>query len=465
MPKWLTSAGNLRGHFLRALVRLLMLLVADYGAVALGRWVIRVLRGSERQGLADYVGLIVPASAVTIRELFPAVVIGMFAVGAYRAGDYWRDPARILGAMGVGVALTLYGDLWQGTPLVVAAGGLLIWASLGLAVVAVRTVLGRVVRRMRRHALEHRVLEIGDIGGAHHRSLGPGYKTVARLNATEIPADVEEMTHWLDGGVDTIVVRGAFSAVDFGRLTDFAVTHGCRLLCGPRCRELGGMDPRRVWLRGAPYSELNAPELRASQTYLKRLVDIAGSTLLVLALSPVLLAIAIAVKLDSPGPVLFRHRRAGYRGMFFQLLKFRSMRCEAEKLLAWDAELYDRYRRGDFKLSVDEDPRITRVGKFLRKTSLDELPQLLNVLKGDMSLVGPRPVVEPELMMYEGRIATFLSVKPGMTGLWQVSGRSRIMFPERAELDLDYVRNWSLLRDFWILLMTVPAVVLQRGAH
>ena len=141
------------------------------------------------------------------------------------------------------------------------------------------------------------------------------------------------------------------------------------------------------------------------------------------------------------------------------------MRADAEKVLRSDETLYRKYLANDFKLPEDEDPRITRLGRFLRRTSLDELPQLLNVLKGTMSLVGPRPVVAPELEMYRGRIPILLSVKPGVTGPWQIAGRSKIAFPYRAELDLDYVRNWSLLRDFWILLLTVPAVLLQRGAH
>jgi lipopolysaccharide/colanic/teichoic acid biosynthesis glycosyltransferase len=141
------------------------------------------------------------------------------------------------------------------------------------------------------------------------------------------------------------------------------------------------------------------------------------------------------------------------------------MRPDAELVLRRDLNLYRRYVENDFKLPEDEDPRLTRVGRFLRKTSLDELPQFFNVLKGDMSLVGPRPVVEPELKMYKGRIPTFLSVKPGMTGLWQISGRSHVGFPERAAIDLEYIRHWSLLKDLWLLFMTLPAVLLGRGAH
>ena len=155
----------------------------------------------------------------------------------------------------------------------------------------------------------------------------------------------------------------------------------------------------------------------------------------------------------------------GHRGKFFDLIKFRSMRSNAEEVLRNDPLLQRTYIENDFKLPENDDPRVTRLGRFLRRTSLDELPQLLNVLVGDMSLVGPRPLVGPELEKYGSRIPTLLSVKPGMTGRWQVSGRSSIPYPERAEMDLEYVRNWSFLGDLWILALTLPAVLIRNGAH
>jgi lipopolysaccharide/colanic/teichoic acid biosynthesis glycosyltransferase len=147
------------------------------------------------------------------------------------------------------------------------------------------------------------------------------------------------------------------------------------------------------------------------------------------------------------------------------MFKFRSMRVDAEDVLTADTELYERFLRNGCKLPEGEDPRITRVGRFMRRTSLDELPQLLNVVLGDMSLVGPRPLVGPELANYGEGVPTLLSVRPGMTGRWQVSGRSAIAFPERAEMDLEYVRNWSFLGDLWILVLTPAAVLLRTGAH
>lgn len=211
--------------------------------------------------------------------------------------------------------------------------------------------------------------------------------------------------------------------------------------------------------------ELTAPGLRASQLVLKRALDLTGSIALLVLFSPLLAVVAVLVRMDSPGPALFAQRRPGFQGRSFPMFKFRSMRTDAEDVLKQDPDLYQLFLANDCKLPEDIDPRLTRVGRFIRKTSIDELPQLFNVLRGEMSLVGPRPLVGPEIENYHGRIPTLLSVKPGMTGLWQVSGRSAIGYPERAEMDLDYVRRWSLLRDLWILLLTPPAVLIRRGAH
>jgi len=197
----------------------------------------------------------------------------------------------------------------------------------------------------------------------------------------------------------------------------------------------------------------------------KRAVDVLGALLGLVALGPLLFAIALWIRLDSPGPALFAHERVGRGGRRFRCLKFRTMRRDAERLLRADPVLLARYLRHDFKLPADEDPRITRAGRFLRRTSLDELPQLLNVLRGDMSLVGPRPVVQPELERYAGRTGLLLSVKPGMTGAWAVSGRSAVGYPARAHLELDYVASWSLWLDLRLLWRTIPRVLGAHGAH
>ena len=199
---------------------------------------------------------------------------------------------------------------------------------------------------------------------------------------------------------------------------------------------------------------------------IKRLMDLAGALLGGILLSPLLLTIAFLIKLDSPGPVFYGHERIGQGGRRFRAWKFRSMVKDADLVLKDYLRKHPEFREEwerDWKLR--NDPRITRVGKFLRRTSLDELPQLWNVLKGEMSLVGPRPVVREELVKYGEKGAYYLKVRPGMTGLWQVSGRSDTSYAERVELDVYYVRNWSIWLDIYILARTVWVVLKGRGAY
>ncbi|MBP3041628.1 sugar transferase [Bacillaceae bacterium Marseille-Q3522] len=198
----------------------------------------------------------------------------------------------------------------------------------------------------------------------------------------------------------------------------------------------------------------------------KRLIDIIGSLVGLLFVGIVYIAIRLFYFFgEAKGPVLFKQKRFGKDGRQFDLYKFRSMCVDADKKLKANKLMYEKYLKNNYKLEPEEDPRITRFGRFLRKTSLDELPQLINVLKGDMSLVGPRPVVEEELMEYKNHTSDFLSVKPGMTGFWQVSGRSDIGYPERVDLELYYVYNQSMKFDFYILFKTVLMVILRKGAY
>lgn len=197
----------------------------------------------------------------------------------------------------------------------------------------------------------------------------------------------------------------------------------------------------------------------------KRAFDLAVSIALLVLSVPVLAVVALAVRLSSPGPVIFRQRRVGYRGRPFEILKFRTMHCDAEDRLGTDGALRDLYLRGDHKIDAGCDPRITAIGRVLRRLSLDELPQLLNVVRGDMSLVGPRPVRPGELACYADADRAYLGLQPGLTGLWQVSGRSEVKFPERAEMDLRYARTCGPMVDLRILLSTPATVLGGRGAH
>ncbi len=193
----------------------------------------------------------------------------------------------------------------------------------------------------------------------------------------------------------------------------------------------------------------------------KRALDLAACALLVPAALPVALTCALLVRLDSPGPIFFRQQRTGKHGRRFPLFKFRTMVADAP---ARKRELMHLNHQSGPDFKIDDDPRITRVGRWLRRTSLDELPQLLNVLRGDMSLVGPRPT-SFDASTYSLWHTERLEVLPGITGLWQVSGRSDVDFDERVRLDIEYVHNRSLLLDLKILVRTVGAVFGQRGAY
>jgi exopolysaccharide biosynthesis polyprenyl glycosylphosphotransferase len=211
-----------------------------------------------------------------------------------------------------------------------------------------------------------------------------------------------------------------------------------------------------------PILGLRRVELTRWQRVVKRTFDIVMAGLLLVVLSPVLLACALAVRMSSPGPVLFRQRRFGKDGRVFWMHKFRSMVADAEARQPALRAVANEADGPLFKLS--EDPRVTRAGRVLRAWSLDELPQLLDVLRGDMSLVGPRPFVTHEIDLDDPWACTRLRVKPGMTGLWQVSGRHRLTFDDLVRYDLFYVENWSLTMDLFIFLRTIPAALRRSGA-
>lgn len=217
-------------------------------------------------------------------------------------------------------------------------------------------------------------------------------------------------------------------------------------------------------------------EIKKSKSYelAKRLIDIFSSVIIIIFFLPIILVVAIAIRLDSKGPILAdTPERVGQEGKLFKMFKFRSMVPNAHTILREDPEfaaLYEQYKKGSYKLK--NDPRITRVGRFIRKYSLDEVPQLFNVLRGDMSVVGPRAYYPDELRDQQKKypdtqaaVKVVLSVKPGITGYWQVSGRSEINFDKRIEMDAAYVKQRSIFYDIWLMLATPQAMLSGRGAR
>lgn len=308
-----------------------------------------------------------------------------------------------------------------------------------------------------------------------------GYQPVAAY----VPGSHQEQTTRTDSGLAVIGygpdIASIISAIEQCRADAVAITAGVQLhpqtirhlgwelaarniglIMAPALTDIAGPRIHTQPVAGLPLIHVTTPTLEGGQRVAKRLFDIVISTTLILASSPAMVIVALLVKLDSPGPILFKQERVGIEGASFRMLKFRSMTRDAEERLR---ELSHQNEGSGLLFKMKKDPRVTRVGAFLRKYSLDELPQLFNIFAGTMSLVGPRPPLPSEVAAYERDVRRRLLVKPGLTGLWQVSGRSNLSWQDSVRLDLYYVENWSLAGDLVILLRTARAVFRSTGAY
>jgi len=237
---------------------------------------------------------------------------------------------------------------------------------------------------------------------------------------------------------------------------------GVDLMVSPNMIDVAGARLHMRGIAGMSFLHLEEPQYAEAGTWPKTVFDRTLSVLLLLCLAPALVAVALAVRLSSPGPILYRSERVGTAGAPFEMLKFRSMTADADAQIT----ALEGLNQGAGPLfKIRDDPRVTPVGKVLRRYSIDELPQLINVLKGEMSFVGPRPPLPSEVAAYEGNVRRRLLVRQGITGLWQVSGRSDLTWEESVRLDLDYVENWSMVRDLQIIWRTVRAVFRSKGAY
>lgn len=218
----------------------------------------------------------------------------------------------------------------------------------------------------------------------------------------------------------------------------------------------------------SPASSENPPTRfdRSSLSTAKRILDLLIAIPALFFLSPIMLLVGLFIRLQDGGPVFFVQDRRGFGGVSFACMKFRTMRADAEdvlgNLLATDPEMAAEWRAAQ---KLRKDPRITRLGHFLRKTSIDELPQLLNIIRGEMSVVGPRPIVEDEVRRYGDNIESYDSIRPGVTGLWQINGRNDTTYEERITMDVEYAENISVMSDIIILFRSIPAILFRRGAY
>lgn len=236
------------------------------------------------------------------------------------------------------------------------------------------------------------------------------------------------------------------------------------LVVAPSLTDIGGPRIHTRPVAGLPLIHVETPRYTGAKQFTKRAFDIVASSALIVVLSPILALIAITVRLTSTGPVFFRQERVGINGSRFEMLKFRSMVTNAEELLE-QLRLKQQDKGNSVLFKMEDDPRVTAAGRILRRYSLDELPQLFNVFGGSMSLVGPRPPLQREVNQYDRHVHRRFLVKPGITGLWQVSGRSNLSWEDTVRLDLFYVENWSITGDIAILWRTGKAVLARDGAY
>ncbi|MGA4507727.1 sugar transferase [Propionibacteriaceae bacterium G1746] len=265
------------------------------------------------------------------------------------------------------------------------------------------------------------------------------------------------------GASAVVFVEGSLRGANhFNELARELEREQATLIVVPSLTEISSQRVDLQTIAGVPLMTVAKPQAERAGRGLKRGFDITATLLALLLLSPLMLVTALLVKLEDGGPVIFRQRRVGRGGVVFHCLKFRSMVPDAEQL---KQKLAASDQGNGVMFKMKDDPRITAVGRFIRRYSIDELPQLVNVLRGDMSLVGPRPALGAEVDMYQRHVLRRLDVRPGITGLWQVSGRSDLSWEDAVRLDLYYVDNWSFLQDITILMRTVWAVLRPNGAY
>lgn len=385
-----------------------------------------------------------------------------------------------LGAIGVVGAVLFLSGIPLSRPYVVVL--FLVGTALLLVV---RVVARRVVNTVRsRGGLRSQVLVIGSAGHVCgivrtlEREVWLGYDVVGAVAplSDELSEEVVGVPVLGDESSLLDVVRehlpdivlftagSSGSAEEFRRVAWQLEELEVGVIVVPGVSEISGDRIRMRPVAGLPLVHMDLPRSRKALKKGKRAFDVIASASLLVLLSPVLALIAACVKLGDGGPAIFAQRRVGRGGEEIEFLKFRSMVVDAEERLE-GLRQQERDRGNDVLFKMSDDPRVTRIGKVLRRYSLDELPQLWNVLRGDMSLVGPRPALPREVADYDADAHRRLAVRPGITGLWQVSGRSDLSWDDTVRLDLFYVDNWSFVQDLLILVRTVRAVLAPRGAY
>ena len=455
-----------------------LLLVAASGISAgLGRDHLGFFR-SGAVPVTENVGLAAPL--IFTGWLVTLGLLGCYSRNVFGAGT--DEYKRVLNSSLVAAGLVALGCYLAKFPL--SRGFFLLLFALGIPLlIAGRFLLRRALYRAReRGALQQRVLIVGspahvdEVAGVLRRETWLGYQVVGALlpgaadvveTAGQVPVlgSSERLLESVEAArADVLFLAGGAldSAHQLRRMAWQLEDHDVQLIVAPSVTDVSAERVRVTPVGGLPLMHIAKPRAVGASRLSKRTFDLVGSLALLVLLSPLLLLGALWVKLHDRGPVFFAQQRIGRDGRTFRCWKLRTMVVDAEQRLA-ELHAETGFVEGLFKLA--DDPRVTKPGRWLRRYSLDELPQLLCVLRGEMSLVGPRPPLPSEVARYAEDTARRLRVRPGMTGLWQVSGRSELAFDEAIRLDLFYVDNWSMVQDLAILARTLWAVLSPRGAY
>ena len=473
------APGTIQRHLSTTMGRVVGLVLADLTTFVVLRAALQAIRAGVVGGntLSQFARVNLSEGYLGGWQFGVALVIGLLISGSYGQGDNRRQAGRLLHGVALATGLVLWYGLWSVPAAIVvlqfAVTTALVWPAIFIERCGVDYAIDRIIRGRGRG---EKTVFVGDPSDPavcelcaklveNKRIASQGWIQTGDAERVEdclgTPGDVWDILQRIE--VDTLVFCGPVSTEVFKSVMEATTVAGCRILSVPRYDGIGRVSPRRVWHRGLPFVELTIPSLIGQQKIIKRVLDVVGSFVGLLLLSPLLVVVAVLIKLDSPGPVLFAQDRVGFGGCVFRMAKFRTMRDGADDDKEAVAHLN---HSGDSRLfKVRNDPRITRVGAWLRRWSVDELPQLWNVLVGEMAFVGPRPFFESDLIGYEDHHFDRLGAQPGITGLWQVKGRSSVVdFEEVVRLDREYIDRWSLWLDLKILLLTPSAVLSRHGA-
>jgi len=465
----------IRRHTGRVATRFAVLLTGDVIGIILARIIALTLAAETTFGAVSLDGTPLVEGGRRFIVVAVLVVVAIFAAGGHSRHRALFQPIRLFGAVAGIVVLSWAGGIARGflsdliLPMVVTTA--LIWlpvlfvrqlsewflqnvwpaqrGAAGAILVGAPSKSERFARAVAAPGGDYRVAGYVSTGDERGDFLG----TLEELPALIAAHDAE-----------AVVICADLPVTRISAVIEECLHSGSQILYPARAVRVYGVRPNLVWHYDQPFFELGSPVLKARALISKRIVDVLVSAVLLILLAPLLVAIAIAIMLDSPGSPFFFQERAGLGGKIFRMIKFRTMRVGAD---AEKAELAHLNHSGDIRLfKIPGDPRITRLGRFLRRWSLDELPQLFNVLIGEMSLIGPRPFFESDFAEYEDHHFRRLDAKPGITGLWQVSGRSELLdFEDVIYLDRQYIEQWSFWLDISILFRTVPAVLRRTGAY